>query len=178
MSSGESTYVLEEVCNCLGNIIRDTRTLTFDLSSPILYELGFETAVSEWLDEQIREKHGIQTEFRDDRQPKPLDNDIRALLFRNVRELLINIIKHAKAGKVKVSVSKVDKQICVIIEDDGVGFEPDTIGSNTGFGIFSIRERLEQLDGHLEIESEPGRGSRFTMTAPLKVGKSTEGVDV
>jgi PAS domain S-box-containing protein len=178
MSSGEYTDVLKEVCDCLGDVIRDTKTLTFDLSSPILYELGFETAVTEWLDEQIREKHGIQTEFRDDNQLKPLDDDIRALLFRNVRELLINIIKHAKAQKAKVSVSKVDEQICVIIEDDGVGFEPTKIGSNTGFGIFSIRERLEQLDGHLEIESEPGRGSRFTMTAPLKVEKSTEGVDV
>jgi len=82
------------------------------------------------------------------------------------------------ARKVKVSVSKVDKQICVIIEDDGVGFEPANIGSNTGFGIFSIRERLEQLDGYLEIESEPGHGSRFAMTAPLKVEKSTEGVEV
>jgi len=178
LPSGESTDVLGEVCDCLGDVIRDTRTLTFDLSSPILYELGFETAVTEWLDEQIREKHGIQAEFRDDGQLKPLDNDIRALLFRNVRELLINIVKHAKARKVKVSVSKTDEQICVIIEDDGVGFEPANIGSNTGFGIFSIRERLEQLDGHLEIESEPGCGSRFTMTAPLKVEKSTEGVDV
>jgi len=178
ISSGESADVLGEVCNCLGNIICDTRTLTFDLSSPILYELGFETAVSEWLDEQIREKHGIQTEFRDDGQPKPLDNDLGALLFRNVRELLVNIVKHARARKVKVSLSKVDDRICVIVEDDGVGFETAEIGSNAGFGIFSIQERLEQLDGHLEIESEPGRGSRFTMTAPLKVEKNTEGVDV
>lgn len=57
ISSGESTDVLGEVCDCLGDVIRNTRTLTFDLSLPILYELGFETAVSEWLDEQIREKH-------------------------------------------------------------------------------------------------------------------------
>jgi PAS domain S-box-containing protein len=178
ISSGESTDVLGEVCDCLGDIIRETRTLTFELSSPILYELGFETAVTEWLDEQIREKHGIQTEFRDDGQPKSLDDDISALLFRNVRELLINIVKHAKARKVKVSVSRVDEQICVIIKDDGVGFEPAKIGSKTGFGIFSIRERLEQLDGHLEIESEPGRGSKFTMTAPLKVEKNTEGAEV
>ena len=131
-----------------------------------------------WKRAECLKKRGIQTEYRDDGQPKPLDNDIRALLFRNVRELLINIIKHAKARKVKVSVSKADEQVCVIIEDDGVGFEPAKIGSNTGFGIFSIRERLEQLDGHLEIESEPGRGSRFTMTAPLKVEKSAEGVEV
>jgi len=89
-------------------LIQNTRMLTFDLSSPILYGLGFETAVIEWLDEQVGEKHGIQTEFRDDGQPKPLDDDIRALLFRNVRELLINIVKHVNAQKVNVSVCKVD----------------------------------------------------------------------
>ncbi|MHC4105118.1 MAG: ATP-binding protein [Planctomycetota bacterium] len=61
--------------------------------------------------------------------------------------------------------------------DDGVGFETAEVVSNTGFGIFSIRERLEQLTGHLEIESESGRGSRFTMTAPLKVEKTIKGVE-
>ncbi|MHC4535768.1 MAG: sensor histidine kinase, partial [Planctomycetota bacterium] len=123
-----------EVCDCLGDVIRDTRTLTFDLNSPILYELGFETAGTEWLDKQIRVKHEIQTEIRDDGQPKQLDNDIRAILFHNVWELLINVVKHTKARKVEVSVSKVDGQICVIIEGDGVDFEPAKIGSNTGFG--------------------------------------------
>lgn len=176
MSSDCSTKVLDEVCNCLGDVIRDTRTLTFDLSSPILYELGFETAVAEWLDEQVRQKHGIQIEFEDNGQPKPLDDDISALLFRNVRELLINVVKHAKAQKVKVYIDKVDDGIFVKIEDDGVGFEPAEIVLNTGFGIFSIRERLEQLGGRLEIESRPGFGSSFTMTAPLKLEKKPEGV--
>jgi signal transduction histidine kinase len=178
VNSGLSTEILDEVRDYLNNIIQDIRTLTFDLSSPILYELGFEQAVAEWLDEQIRKKHGIQIEFQDDGQTKLLDDDISAILFRNVRELLMNVIKHAKASKVKVSLSRVDEQICVIIEDDGVGFEPDKLALNTGFGIFSIRERLEQLAGHLEIESEPGRGTKITMTAQLKVEKKTEGVEV
>lgn len=178
VNSGLSTEILDEVRNYLNNIIQDTRTLTFDLSSPILYELGFEKAVAEWLDEQIRKKHDIQTEFQDDGQIKLLDDDVSAILFRNVRELLMNIIKHAKASKVTVSVSKADEQICVIIEDDGVGFEPDKLALNTGFGIFSIRERLEQLAGCLDIESEPGRGTKITMTVQLKVEKKTEGVKV
>jgi len=173
ISSGELADSLEEVSDCLGQVIRDTRTLTFELSYPILYELGFEAAVSEWLDEQIRRNHGIKTEFEDDRQPKLLDDDIRALLFRNVRELLINVVKHANARKVKVSICKVDSQICVSVEDDGVGIEPTEVASlaceNVGFGIFSIRERLEQLGGHLEIDSEKGCGSKITMTAPLKL---------
>ena len=171
VSSAEIAGLLEEVCDNLERIIQDTRTLTFDLSSPILYELGFEAAVSEWLDEQIGQKHGIKTQFEDDGRPKPLEDDIRVLLFRNVRELLINIVKHANARNVKVSIRRIRQQIYVSVEDDGIGFNPVEVASNTGFGIFSIRERLEQLAGHIEVESEPGRGSKITMTAPLKCDK-------
>ncbi len=163
---------LDEICNSLAQTIADTRTLTFDLSSPILYELGFETAVAEWLTEQIRDKHGIATQFEDDGRPKPLDDDIRVLLFRDVRELLINVVRHAWADQVKVSIRKFDEQICVSVEDDGVGFDPAETASmatkRAEFGLFSIRQRLEELGGHLEIESEPGRGCKVMMTAPLK----------
>jgi PAS domain S-box-containing protein len=171
-TSDEFNKPLEDICNCLGQIIDDTRTLTFDLSYPILYELGFEAAVAEWLTDQIQEKHGIETEFVDDGHHKPLDDDIRVLLFRNVRELLINVVKHAQANKVKVSIRKVKDNVCVSVDDDGVGFDPVEVASMAAkraeFGLFSIRERLEQLGGLIEIDSEPGRGSKITMTAPLK----------
>jgi PAS domain S-box-containing protein len=167
-TSGELTRALDEICNNIGQIIKDTRTLTFDLSSPVLNELGFEAAVTGWLEEQIQEKHGIKTEFEDDEKPKPLDDDIQALLFRNVRELLVNVVKHANAQNVKVSVRKVDEFINISVEDNGKGFDPTEVASKATFGLFSIRERLEQLGGQFEIDSKTGRGSKFTMTAPLK----------
>ncbi|MDT8300810.1 MAG: PAS domain S-box protein [Sedimentisphaerales bacterium] len=174
--TSEFTKALNEISNNIDKVIQDTRTLTFDLSSPVLNEIGFETAVSEWLEERIQEQHGINIEFEDDGQTKQLDDDIRSLLFRNIRELLINVVKHAQASNVKVSVSKVNSQICVSVEDDGVGIEFTDITSlaseNGGFGIFSIKERLEQLGGRLEIDSEKGRGSKITMTAPLKLTKA------
>jgi PAS domain S-box-containing protein len=175
-TSSELTKALDEICNNIGKIIQDTRSLTFDLSSPILNELGFEAAVGEWLDVQVGAKHGIETEFVDDGQQKPLDEDIRALLFRNVRELLVNIVKHAKAHKVKVSIGRVNEHIHIDVEDDGKGFDSAKVIStaieDTKFGLFSIRQRLEQLGGQFEIDSEPGRGSKITMTAPLKLTKS------
>jgi PAS domain S-box-containing protein len=168
---------LEEVCNSIGQTIQDTRTLTFDLGNPVLYELGFETAVSEWLTDQIQKKHGIAVEFEDDGDPKPLDDDVRVLLFRDVRELLINVVKHAGAHKVKVSLRKLDNHICVTVEDDGVGFDPVEVISMAAkrgeFGFFSIRERLEDLGGHLRIDSAPGCGCKVTMTAPLKQKEMT-----
>jgi PAS domain S-box-containing protein len=169
---------LEDICTCLGQIIDDTRALTFDLSYPILYELGFEAAVAEWLTDQIQEKHRIKTEFEDDGQQKPLDDDIRVLLFRNVRELLINVIKHAEAKKVRVSIRRDNEYINVRVEDDGVGFDPVEVTSMAAkraeFGLFSVRERLEQLGGMIEIDSEPGNGSKITMKAPLKYNNSTD----
>lgn len=168
---------LDEVCKLLDCTIASTRSLTFDLSSPILYELGFESAVSEWFTQEIQKKHGISCEFEDDGQAKPLDDDIRVLLFRNVRELLMNVVKHARAAKVKVSISKADGRIQVSVEDDGVGFDPAAVAAasagKTEFGLFSVRERLEQLGGHLEIESSPRCGCRAVMVAPLKEPEST-----
>ena len=168
-----------EIGDSLSQTIQDIRSLTFDLSYPVLYELGFEAAVSEWLTDQIQKKYGIASEFEDDKQPKPLDDDVRILLFRDVRELLINIVKHAKAKKVKVSIRKAGSQIQVRVEDDGVGFVPAEVAAKAvktgGFGLFSIRERLEQLGGHLEIDSAPGRGCKVTMTASLKRKEITDG---
>jgi len=171
-SSRDLANALAEVCDSLDQTIQNTRSLTSDLSSPILYELGFEAAVAEWLAEQIQQRHDIATEFEDDGQPKPLDDDICALLFRNVRELLVNVVKHAHAHKVKVSIWKVNSEVHVSVEDDGVGFNPAgpaSVATKTGgFGLFSIRERLEQVGGRLQIESAPGSGTKITVTAPLK----------
>ncbi|MFQ6036743.1 MAG: MEDS domain-containing protein [Sedimentisphaerales bacterium] len=170
--SGDPAKVLEEVCNSLGKAIMDTRSLTSDLSYPILHELGFETAVAEWLNEQVGKKHGIETEFEDDEQPKPLDDDIRVLLFRSVQELLVNVVQHAHAHKVNLSIARVGSQICVMVKDDGVGFNTSEVAEAAAkkgkFGLLSVRERLEQLGGHLEIETQPGQGCKVTMVAPLK----------
>ncbi len=170
--SEASSAAIEEISSYIEKVIQETRTLTFELSNPILYELGFEVAVAEWLSEQVQEKHGIATEFQDDGKSKPLDNDMRILLFRNVRELLINCIKHANAGRVRVSIRRIDDSIEVVVEDNGVGFDPAevrlTAGKRAKFGLFSIRESLENLGGHFKIESKPGAGCKAIMTAPLK----------
>ncbi|MHC4691239.1 MAG: PAS domain S-box protein [Planctomycetota bacterium] len=163
---------LNEINASLGRIITSMRSLIFDLSSPVLYELGFEEAVAEWLTEQVERKYDIATEFEDDGLPKPLDDDIRVILFRNVRELLINVVKHAQAKKIKVSIQKMGSRISISVEDDGVGFDSASaeslITGKNAFGLFSIRERLEHLGGNLEIDSSPGCGCRITITSPLK----------
>jgi len=170
--SKDITENLDEIRGSLDRIIQNTRALTFDLSSPILYELGFESAVSEWLVENLQQKHGITCTFEEAGTDEILDEDIAVILFRMVRELLINVVEHSGADKVKVSIYKVDGHIYITIEDDGVGFEPSKIASVTGkkgpLGLFAIREKLEHLQGRLDINSVPAVGTKIKITAPLK----------
>ncbi|HUT31112.1 MAG TPA: PAS domain S-box protein [Sedimentisphaerales bacterium] len=161
---------LDEVSRMLAETIESTRSLTFELSPPVLYELGFEAAV-EWLVRKTRAEHGITAVFRNDGRPKPLDNNVRVLLFQAVRELLINVAKHAKAHNVTVSARRLADEIQVTVEDDGVGFNSSELGSRgrktTGFGLFSVRERLDHIGGRLDIDSSPDSGTRVTLAAPI-----------
>jgi signal transduction histidine kinase len=175
--SGHIDHV-DEIQNLIEQAIHYTRSLTFELSPPVLYDLGFDAAV-EWLVEQIQDQHHIQVDLEDDRQSKPMSDEIRISLFKAVRELLINIAKHAKAHKAKVSTRREDNTLRIIVEDDGVGFslpEDKLLGKIAGYGLFSIRERLKHLGGSFEIESNLGCGTRVTLVAPLEQANNKGGI--
>jgi signal transduction histidine kinase len=93
------------------------------------------------------------------------------MLFKILQELFHNILKHAGAEMARVSISREGDGVRVVVEDDGVGFEADESrsrkGETDGFGLFSIRERLDHLGGGFEIESSPGHGTRVVVTVPL-----------
>lgn len=166
---------LDEIRELVGHMIQNTRSLTFELSPPILYELGLEPAL-EWLVEQVQAEHGIVGRFEDDGQNKTLGDDARGFVFWVVRELLMNVIKHARAQAVTVSVYRDDGQLRVVVEDNGVGFDTSEMEKRTrGFGLFSIRERLAEFGGQFEVESEPGKGTLVTLVAPLENGGESTG---
>ena len=168
--SPETARALDEIRDLIAQTIESTRSLTFELSPPVLYDLGFEAAV-EWLVRQTRRQYGLSTEFEDDGQTKSLDNNVRVLLFQAVREVLLNVVKHARAGNVMVSIRKVGNEIRVSVEDDGVGFDVSKALSQdyktSGFGLFSIRERLDHIGGYVDINSEFDRGTQVTLVAPI-----------
>ena len=163
---------LRSICETLDATIESVRELTFDLSSPTLYKFGLEAALEELLQDKLRGEHRIAYRFSDDRNPKPLPPDVLVLLFQSVRELLINVIKHARAREVTLDIQRQIDCIRITVADDGVGFHVDEVLSSPSrgrsVGLFNLRERLDYMGGTLEIESEPGRGSRFVLIAPLK----------
>jgi len=161
---------LEEVRRVLSKTLEDSRHLTSELSYPILNVMGLEAAVGEWVLEEIQQKHGIVTAVDDDAQPKPLDEDVRAVLFRGVRELLMNVVKHARATRVKITMRREGDRIVIRVKDNGIGLA--TNGrfwqeQSGGFGLLSVVEAMERLGGQLHIESQPGAGCLATLTAPL-----------
>jgi len=168
---------LREVRELIEKMIQDTRSLTFELSVPVLYELGFEAAV-EWFAKHIRTQHGLQVEFTPDTVPIPVDDELKVLLFRSVRELMINIVKHAQARHAWVNIiRRNDGRVCIEVKDDGVGINGSqgavSEDNGRGFGLFSIRERLHYLGGGVDVVSGQDAGTQVTLMLPLDYAKKS-----
>ena len=162
---------LNEIKEILDQTAQRIRSLTFEISPPILYELGLTPAV-EWLLEQFGEQYNITCKFKDDGLHKPMTDDARILLFQSVRELLNNISKHANARRVTVSSLRDGNLLRIAVEDDGVGFDPKLldhkVSKNEGFGLFNLKERLRHVRGQLKVKSEKGKGTSVVLIAPLR----------
>ncbi len=165
---------IKEIYGYIDQTIQCTRSLIFEISPPVLYELGLKPAL-EWLTREVNKKHDVRILFKadDDQRLSCIDDTYRFFLYRATRELVINMVKHAKAKTAKISVQSDERMVRIIVEDDGVGFDPrkldDYSGNQRGFGLFNIRERMENLGGYLTIEAARGKGSRFIIGTPLKI---------
>jgi|GEM_PF-2021747 len=161
---------LEYVKEQIDLAVRQTRDLTFELSPTTLHTFGLEAAVEE-LVEQLASRENLRYHFEATDEDKPLSEQIRTLLYRAARELLMNIIKHAEATNVSIRIDRREKSVRMVIEDDGKGFDLSQLERTTrqqeGFGLFSIRERLTYVGGKFAIESRPGEGTKVTLIAPL-----------
>ncbi len=162
--------VLDEIRATLDQAIRDAHTLTFDLCPPIIYELSLTEALA-WLVERLQAQYesAIETEF--DEEKIAVSSELHILLFQAVRELLVNSIKHAEAGRIRLALRRTEGRVWIDVSDDGVGFDPKTLAvrskEGSGFGLYNIRERLADFGARLEIDSTPGEGTRIAIEVDL-----------
>ena len=162
---------LTEITQMIETTIQDTHSLIFEISPPVLYQVGFEAAV-EWLAEHFQEQYGIRIDLKIENERKTLGGDLRIVLFQAIRELLVNVVKHARASHVKISMKYVRNNLQIVVQDDGLGFEPSPGGHHEtikGFGLFNIRERLHHLGAQIKIESSPGKGTKATLNIPHEI---------
>jgi PAS domain S-box-containing protein len=165
---GELKSAVNSAVVMVDQAVSEVRTLMFELSPPVLYELGLRDAIS-WLAEDVERRYGLHVEVVDDGAPKRLDDVGSGVVFRAVRELLINVVKHAGTPHAKVTLSSQEERFVVEVLDEGTGFVPTdrALANGGGFGLFSVRQQVSRLAGLLEVESGPGRGTRAVIRVPL-----------
>ena len=163
-----------EIEKILDDSIKVSRTLAAELSPHILHEAGILAAL-EWLARWMSNKHGIKIELQMQQMDAPtLDEQVKILLFESVRELLLNVVKHAKTKSAKILLSHEDgNRLQVTVSDDGIGFNTECLSVTgaepEGFGLFGILERIRLIGGRFDCDSSPGNGARFTLTAPIQI---------
>ncbi len=150
--------------------LQDVRKIIYNLRPMSLDDLGLIPTLQRYI-LTFKEDNGIEVSFK----TRGIYDDIRSVIaltvFRIVQESLSNIKKHAQAQNVVINLEFLDKELKLYIYDDGIGFNVEKLKSrkediNSGFGLFSMRERIDLLSGELNISSEPGKGTRLNISIP------------
>ena len=166
---------LQEIEDTIDRSNATVRSLSTQLSPPVLYQFGLGAAL-EWLTEEMMRTYGLSVELSLGGLPQ-LDETVSSALFRIVRELLINVWKHAEVSKAEVSASSdaAGGELSIVVADAGVGFDVEHLlkpSVNNSYGLFSIRERVAFLGGTMRIDSGPGRGA--TVMIGLALGSKVQ----
>lgn len=160
--------IYNDTFSLLSKAIAESRSLTYDLSPPILYELGLVPAFK-WRLELLEQKERIKTQLIGEEINLNVKKEIIIFIYRIVNELIQNVIKHAKATEVSIEITQLKRKYYISVRDNGSGFDRNNrkITSKTGgFGLLSIKERIENFKGHFFIHSEPGKGTLAKIEIP------------
>jgi len=149
----------------LTDAIAQSRSLSHELSAPTLSQSDL-CETFEWLAEQMQKKHGFTVHLDICERIELASEPLRALLYKAAREALFNAVKHAGVREARLRLRQQRGRIRLSVSDKGRGFDPREPGHNLGFGLRSIRERVEYLGGRMKIRSAVGKGSIFIITVP------------
>ena len=167
--------VINDVHALVDEASRAARTATFDLSCPVLQQLGLKAAI-ENLGSRMRRTSRLRVSFSSDIDELPFPAETAAILYRATRELLFNVDKHAHARTARIDMRRSGGQLLICIEDDGVGFEPREkpvhLSPRGGFGLISITAQMRGIGGDVDIASSPGGGTRIVLRVPVSVALS------
>lgn len=156
---------LREMMEMVSQTARAVQKISSELRPIILDDLGLEAALV-WYVEQFQQKTGMQAEKAISLGEDRFADELATTLYRVLQEALTNISRHARATRFSVEVTQQGEHIRMLISDNGVGIDEDRLRKNDSFGLIGMRERVLALQGHLDIRSEPGRGTVVSITLP------------
>ena len=154
-----------QVRQMLKDAIEKSRSLSHELGPAVLAQSSLDDTF-EWLARQMESQHGlvvhVQTRGRTESHSEP----VRSFLYRAAREILFNVVKHARVSEAHLRLQRVRDQLRLTISDKGRGFDLQALVETSGFGLLSVRERVEFLGGRMKIKSALGKGSTFLIAVP------------
>jgi signal transduction histidine kinase len=160
--------IAREIAHVLERSFELTRSLVAELAPPVLHERGLAAAL-EWLAAETRKNYNVEITVEADPSANPKAADVSIFLFRAVRELLLNSVKHAVGSAVQITMKHLRPgRVRITVVDGGPGFDPTSLDAQrTGsqkFGLFNIRDRVSSFGGEFDINSGPRRGTHITLS--------------
>jgi signal transduction histidine kinase len=162
----DCSNAIQEIDNLVELAYERIRLLSFELASSTLYQLGLKDSL-EKLCAGMNERYAASFKIIGADDLTGFSEASAAVLFRAAREILFNVIKHSGVKSATVRLEKTDTHVALIVEDNGKGFSDDVdVGAGRGLGLFSIKERLHDIEGEVHIDSIKGSHTRVLLTVP------------
>jgi len=169
-TNSENKKIIGEITSFIDDAIKESRDITYELSPPVLYEMGLIPAIS-WKLDDIEKNNKIKTNIINQSKSYELGSREQIILYRGINELLQNVLKHAKAHNVNVSFRLLTSVYRITITDNGIGFNMDSMRlkavSQKKFGLFSIMERIKYIGGEVNVDSVEKKGTKVVIDIPI-----------
>jgi PAS domain S-box-containing protein len=158
---------LSESIQLINDGVKSVRAICSGLRPGVLDDLGLAAAI-EWQAGEFSVRNGVLCEVSVPPVDLHLDGDRATAAFRIFQECLTNVIRHAQAKSVRVSLSQEDENILLVVEDDGIGFRESDLSNSLGsLGLLGMKERAQFCGGDVQVSSSPGKGTTVTVRVPV-----------
>ena len=147
--------------------LENVRNLTMDLRPPILDDFGLASAIR-WYVDGFSRRTNIKVALKLQELDCKFLPEFETAIYRTIQECLTNVAKHSEASRVNVSLDKKNDYLRIVIQDNGIGFNPEIFHFTSGFGLFRLKEKTELLGGKFGISSRRGKGTRVVIIFPCK----------
>jgi len=168
-SEVEITARLKESIQSINDGVKAVRTICSGLRPGVLDDLGLAAAI-EWQASEFSSRNGIRCEVSVPPVDLHLDGDRATATFRIFQECLTNVIRHAQAETVRISLSQEDDNILLVVKDDGIGFHESGLPNSFGsLGLLGMKERAQSCGGDVQISSSIGNGTVVSVRVPIDI---------
>jgi signal transduction histidine kinase len=173
-SLAEKTRTMYELVD---GAIQTVKRISSELRPGLLDDLGLAAAI-EWQAQELRKRTDIDFEFRASPKEITLDRDRSTAIFRICQEALTNVVRHANATRVRLSLQQKRGGILLRISDNGKGIAEKQLSDPKAFGLIGMRERARFWGGEVKISGTPGKGTVVAVSIPLKGGENPDAENI